>query len=158
MRFRHILVPTDFSDGSEAAFAAALDLARSAGARVTVMHVHHVPASALPDMLFAMTPELMQNIEHSVELCLAALVERAREAGVEACQRTLFGATHREICTMARDVGADLIVIGTHGHTGLSHAILGSVAERVVRTASCPVLTVSAATIETQPPAAGTAQ
>jgi nucleotide-binding universal stress UspA family protein len=142
MRFRHILVPTDFSDGSEAAFSAALELAAGTGARLTLLHVHHVPATALPDMLFPMTPELMQSVEHSVELCLSQLVERARVAGVDACHRTLFGATHREICALAKDLDVDLIVIGTHGHTGLSHAILGSVAERVVRRAHCPVLTV----------------
>src|SRR2546423_1484351 len=73
---------------------------------------------------------------------LADWCERARAAGVAADRRTAFGATHTEICDAAEAIGADLIVIGTHGRGGLSHALLGSVAEKVVRKAPCPVLTV----------------
>jgi nucleotide-binding universal stress UspA family protein len=142
MRFGHILCPTDFSDGSEAAFKTAVELAQDSGARLTILHVHHVPATALPDMFFAITPELLQDTERSLDGYLAQLVDRARAAGVPATQRTLFGSTHREICAVAAELGVDLIVIGTHGRTGLSHALRGSVAERVVRHASCPVLAV----------------
>jgi nucleotide-binding universal stress UspA family protein len=142
MHLRHILVPTDFSDGSAAAFAQAIELARESGARLTLIHVHHVPATALPDMLFAMTPDLMHDVEQSVAGWLEEWVERARLAGVVATARTMFGATHREICAAAAELGADLIVIGTHDSGGLSRALLGSTTERVMRRAPCPVLTV----------------
>jgi nucleotide-binding universal stress UspA family protein len=144
MRISHILCPTDFSEGSEVAFNTALELARDNRARLTVLHVHHVPATALPDMFFAMTPELLQDTERSVDSYLDQLVDRARAAGIATTQRTLFGSTHREICAIAAELDVDLIVIGTHGRTGISHALLGSVAERVVRRAPCPVLTVHA--------------
>ncbi len=142
MHLRHILVPTDFSDGSREAFVTALDLARDTGARLTLFHVHHVPTSVFPDVILPMSPELVRNVEQSVEHILAHLCEEAREAGVDADSRTTFGATHVEICNAADELGADLIVIGTHGHSGLSHVLLGSVAEKVVRKAPCPVLTV----------------
>lgn len=142
MRVSHILCPTDFSDGSEAAFKTAVELARDSGARLTLLYVHHVPATALPDMFFAMSPELLQDSERTVDGYLGQLVDRARAAGVAASPRSRFGSTHREICGAASELGVDLIVIGTHGRSGLTHAILGSVAERVVRHARCPVLTV----------------
>jgi nucleotide-binding universal stress UspA family protein len=142
MHIRHILVPTDFSDGSIRAFETALDMARDSGARLTLFHVHHVPASVFPDVILPIGPELMRNVEHSVELVLDKWRDRAAAEGVPADIRTSFGATHEEICAAADEVGADLIVIGTHGRSGISHALLGSVAEKVVRKAPCPVLTV----------------
>ena len=142
MHLRHILVPTDFSAGSAEAFDTALDMARDTGARITLFHVHHLPASVFPDAILPVGPELMRDVERSVESVLGRLVDRGRAAGVECDYRTAFGATHVEICAMAETLGVDLIVIGTHGRGGLSHALLGSVAEKVVRKAPCPVLTV----------------
>lgn len=142
MHIRHILVPTDFSDGSNEAFETALALAADSGARVTLFHVHHVPASVFPDVILPMAPELMHNLEHSVELVMEQLCLRGRAKGVDVERRTAFGTTHVEICNLAEKLDVDLIVIGTHGRGGLSHAILGSVAEKVVRRAPCPVLTV----------------
>ncbi|MGZ3440851.1 MAG: universal stress protein [Polyangia bacterium] len=143
MRIRHILVPTDFSEGSAEAFETALDLASDSGARLTLFHVHHVPTTVFPDVILPLTPELMQNLQHSADLILDQLRERAVAAGVDTDYKTGFGATHTEICDLADALGVDLIVIGTHGRGGLSHALLGSVAEKVVRRAPCPVLTVS---------------
>ena len=142
MRIRHILVPTDFSEGSTRAFETALEMARDSGARMTLFHVHHMPASVFPDVILPIAPELMRNVEHSVELVLDKWIDRARAEGVSADARTAFGATHDEICAIADELGVDLIVIGTHGRGGFTHALLGSVAEKVVRKAPCPVLTV----------------
>jgi nucleotide-binding universal stress UspA family protein len=142
MHLRHILVPTDFSEGSSEAFATALDMARDSGARLTLFHVHHVPTTVFPDVILPLTPELMQNVQHSAELVLEQLRDRALAAGVDSDIRTAFGTTHTEICVLAEELGVDLIVVGTHGRGGLSHALLGSVAEKVVRKAPCPVLTV----------------
>jgi nucleotide-binding universal stress UspA family protein len=142
MRIAHILVPTDFSDGSRAAFNTAKDLARDTGASLTLFHVMHVPASVMPDVILPMSPELMHSVEESIDHVLDELVAEARADGIEADWQTAFGATHVEICEAAKRLGVDLIVIGTHGHTGLAHVLLGSVAEKVVRKAPCPVLTV----------------
>ena len=142
MRIRHILVPTDFSDGSTRAFETAVDMARDSGAQLTLFHVHHVPANVFPDVILPLSPDLVRDIEHSVDLVLEKWREQALGAGVATDMRTAIGNTADEICAAADAVGADLIVIGTHGRGGLSHALLGSVAEKVVRKAPCPVLTV----------------
>jgi nucleotide-binding universal stress UspA family protein len=142
MRIRHILVPTDFSDGSRAAFDTALDLALDSGARLTLFHVHHVPTSLAPDAIIPVSPELLHDLEHSADLALDQSCDKARAVGIAADHQTSFGTTHTEICSAADQLGVDLIVIGTHGRTGLSHVLLGSVAEKVVRHARCPVLTV----------------
>jgi nucleotide-binding universal stress UspA family protein len=142
MRIRHILVPTDFSDGSVRAFETALDMAVDTGARMTLFHVHHIPTAVYPDVILPLSPELVRDLERSVEVVLDRWCDRARAAGVDTDTCTSFGATHEEICNTADALDIDLIVIGTHGRSGLSHALLGSVAEKVVRKAPCPVLTV----------------
>jgi nucleotide-binding universal stress UspA family protein len=142
MRIRHILVPTDFSDGSTCAFETAVAMALDSGAKLTLFHVNHVPTTVFPDVILPLSPEIQRDLEHSVQLILDQWCERARAAGVDADTRTVFGATPNEICIAAEQLAADLIVIGTHGRGGLSHALLGSVAEKVVRKAPCPVLTV----------------
>lgn len=142
MHIRHILVPTDFSEGSQRAFTTALDMARDSGAQLTLFHVHHVPANLFPDVILPVSPDLQRDIEHSVDLVLDKWRAEAVAAGVDADVRTTVGGTADEICAAADAIGADLIVIGTHGRSGLSHVLLGSVAEKVVRKAPCPVLTV----------------
>jgi nucleotide-binding universal stress UspA family protein len=142
MHIRHILVPTDFSAGSNEAFATALTMAQDTGARMTLFHVHHLPTMVFPDAILPISPELIRDIEHSVDVLLSAMCERAQAAGIAVKAQTTFGTTHVEICAAAESLDADLIVIGTHGRGGLSHALLGSVAEKVVRRAPCPVLTV----------------
>ena len=141
MQPRRILVPIDFSDGSSEAFTTGVDLAQRSGALLSLMHVTHVPMTTLPDVAF-IGADVQRSIEESVERGLEMLCERARAAGVDTDWHTVIGSTAAEICRMADELAVDLIVIGSHGGGGLSHAILGSVAERVVRKASCPVLTV----------------
>jgi len=142
MRIRHILVPTDFSEGSTRAFETALDMARDSGAALTLLHVEHVPTTVFPDAILPIAPDMMRDLEHTVQLVLDEWCGRAHAAGVECDSRLALGATHVEICQAAEAIDADLIVIGTHGRGGFSHALLGSVAEKVVRKAPCPVLTV----------------
>ena len=135
MHLGRILVPTDFSDGSLRAFDTALDMARDSGARLTLFHVNHVPATVYPDVILPLTPNLLHDLERSVDESLAAWRERALAAGVETDVCTTYGGTAEEICAAADALGAELIVIGTHGRGGLSHLLLGSVAEKVVRRA-----------------------
>jgi nucleotide-binding universal stress UspA family protein len=142
MHIRHILCPTDFSESSGEAFETALMMATDSGARLTLLHVQQLPAPVFPDVILPVSPSILRDAEQSAEHAMERLCERARAAGVAADCRVTVGAPHVEICDAAEEVGADLIVMGTHGRTGLSHVILGSVAEKVVRKAQCPVLTV----------------
>ncbi|HEX4458540.1 MAG TPA: universal stress protein [Polyangia bacterium] len=141
MRAQRILVPIDFSEGSTEAFTTGLAMAKESGAQLTLMHVLHVPMTTLPDVAM-LSPDVQNSVSESVEHGLDMLCERAHAVGVDADWHVVVGSTAVEICALAEDVAADLIVIGSHGGGALAHAILGSVAERVVRKASCPVLTV----------------
>jgi nucleotide-binding universal stress UspA family protein len=144
--FRRILHATDFSSASRPALAKAIALARQNRAALQV--VHALPPLALPvggDFAY-MPPGTYETIDRRArqhaQKQLSALVARARKVGVRATALLLDGAPHEQITRAARRARADLIVIGTHGRTGLSKVLLGSVAERVVRFATCPVLTV----------------
>jgi nucleotide-binding universal stress UspA family protein len=140
---QHILVPHDFSETAENALSFALSLAEKLGSRVTILHVYETPAYAFPEGP-ALTLEMTVQIEKAAATALAAVAARARRPGVEATTQLRQGSPWREIDAAARQAHADLIVMGTHGRRGLARALLGSVAEKVVRTASCPVLTVHA--------------
>jgi nucleotide-binding universal stress UspA family protein len=142
MHIRHILCPTDFSDGSAEAFETALAMAEDTGARLTIFHVQNLPGIGLPDVIMPIAPEMLRHVEHSVELILSQLVERARARGIDADHKSAIGTVHTAICSAAEELGADLVIIGAHNKGGFGHALLGSVAEKVVRRAPCPVLTV----------------
>ncbi len=141
--FSKILVPTDFSQHSEQALPVAADLARRYDAPITLLHVYEAVLHAVPEsyLLYSTQhlPELLKALEHQLEKQQALL--RAMEVkNVEI--KMLEGAPFVEIVGFARSESFDLIVMGTHGHTGFQHMLLGSVAERVVRKAPCAVLTV----------------
>jgi nucleotide-binding universal stress UspA family protein len=140
---KHILVPHDFGDTAEHALAFALKLAEKFGARVTILHVTDVPSYAFPEGP-AMTVQMMGEIERAARIALDAAVARARRPGVVVDGQIRQGPAWREIEAFARETKTDLIAIGTHGRRGLARALLGSVAEKVVRTAPCAVLTVHA--------------
>ena len=141
MRARRILVPIDFSAGSTEAFVTGLAMAKESGAQLTLMHVQHVAMTTLPDVAM-LSPDVQESVSQAVARGLVMLCDRAEASGVAADWHIAVGSTAVEICTLAADLQADLIVIGSHGGGAFSHALLGSVAERVVRKASCPVLTV----------------
>ncbi len=138
---RHILVAHDFSDTGQHALAFALDLAVQLGARVTIMHAYEVPAYAATEALAAPT-DLADSIRTASGTALDGVAARARRPGVEIRTELREGTAWREIDAAAMESGADLIVMGTHGRHGLARALMSSVAEKVVRTAPCPVLTV----------------
>jgi nucleotide-binding universal stress UspA family protein len=140
---KHILVAHDFSETAENALSYALGLAEKLGSRVTILHVFEPPAYAFPEGP-TLTLELTVQIEKAAATALAGVAEHARRPGVETSTQLRQGSAWREIDAAAREGQADLIVIGTHGRRGLARALLGSVAEKVVRTAGCPVLTVHA--------------
>jgi universal stress protein A len=139
----HILLTTDFSPASEEAVGKAGELARATGARLTVLHVHrHAPAApeaVIPAEKYVTSADLdaavLQNLEHLRSTMLQG-VESVSVVSLENVSAPLA------ICDYAEKHGVDLIVIGTHGRTGMSRLLIGSVAERVVRHAGCPVLVV----------------
>jgi nucleotide-binding universal stress UspA family protein len=138
---RHILVAHDFGETANAGLAYALDLAEKLNARVTVVHAYEIPVYGFPEGL-AFTPEVTGRIEAVSRKALDGLVEHARRPGLEIKGVLRLGPAWSEISAAATESKADLIVIGTHGRRGFAHALLGSVAEKVVRSAPCPVLTV----------------
>ena len=145
--FTKILAATDFSDDSNHALGYAEELARRFGAEIIVMHVDQ-PLS--PVMVSEFSPGLdvaaMNRIAEEQRLLaqreLDQITARLRESGLKSRGMLKVGAPFLEIVTAAQNDGVDLIVVGTHGRTGLAHVLMGSVAERVVRKAHCPVLTV----------------
>jgi nucleotide-binding universal stress UspA family protein len=140
--FSSLVVPTDFSAGSSAAAEYALWLAGKTKAKIVFLHVMEPTAYSVD---FALTrPDLSADVRQRVGEALRQLVDEARSRGVSAEQALAVGAPFAEIEKTAADRKADLIVMGTHGRTGMAHVVLGSTAERVVRLASCPVLTVKA--------------
>ena len=139
---KRILVPTDFSEPADAALDYAVGLSRTLGSALSLVHVFEdfIDATASFEHYMPLPVETRDEILASIRRRLAERVERTGAAGVTS--DVLIGSTARAIVDAARDRHADLIVMGTHGRHGVAHLLLGSVAERVVRTADCPVLTI----------------
>jgi nucleotide-binding universal stress UspA family protein len=143
-RIRRVLYATDFSSASRRAFTTALTLAKSLGAKLTIMYAVAPIVVTVPEQyLDAVTLDQLQKqaLQWS-ERQLKRLGDRARKAGVSAATLLREGDPVAEIVRASRSGRADLVVLGTHGRRGLPKFFLGSVAERIVRTAPCPVLTV----------------
>ncbi len=142
---KHILIAIDFSETSNAAFFYARQLAYAFRSTLHVLHVAgNVLESAVgTEMYTADFVGMQEEVTEAAHQQLEAVVtdEDRRALNAKAIVRTSNSPAH-EIVGYARDAKIDLIVVGTHGRGGLAHAFLGSVAERVVRTAPCPVLTV----------------
>jgi nucleotide-binding universal stress UspA family protein len=133
-----ILHPTDFSERSVNAFHLACGLARDYGARLVVLHVAVPPTVIYGEGILPPNPELQLQEEQRQ---LDSL--QTPQPGVRAERRLEEGDPATEILRVAQEIGANIIVMGTHGRTGLTRLLMGSVAERVVRKASCPVMTVT---------------
>ncbi|HEY6560213.1 MAG TPA: universal stress protein [Polyangiaceae bacterium] len=142
-----ILAPVDFSPGSKAALDYALLFADRFNAQLTILHVWEIPHTLRPDLMVWLegTDRLpVENIllKQSKDEMEAFMAKLPAEARGRVQTRTEQGNVVRTIVQIAETDGFDLLVVGTHGRTGLAHVVMGSVAERVVRHASCPVLTV----------------
>lgn len=134
MEIRKILCPVDFSEPGKYAFDYACAIARHYGALLEILHVAEASAYA-EDLL----PPGQISYEESLQKHLKQWVQQAE---CQAETHLMTGIPYIEIVKRAEEIHADMIVIGTHGRSGMKHLLIGSVAERVVRTASCPVLTV----------------
>jgi nucleotide-binding universal stress UspA family protein len=141
-RFKTILVPLDFSTHSERALQTAIDLAKTFGARIHVLHAYHLPIQvATPDQI-VLPRDFWTAVRDAAARRLEKAFQKVSAAGVEGETHLAEMPAVQAITQTAEKVGADLIVMGTRGLTGLKHVLLGSVAERTIRTASCPVMTV----------------
>jgi nucleotide-binding universal stress UspA family protein len=143
-RIRRILHPTDFSKASAAAYKRAVEMAKANRAELLLVHVL---APAIPMMADGyLSPKVYEDMENASrgygQKHLAALVRKAKQAGVRVKGLLLEGIPHERVAGAARSKKADLLVIGTHGRTGFAKLFLGSVASRILAVAPCPVLTV----------------
>jgi nucleotide-binding universal stress UspA family protein len=137
---KKILVATDFSEGSDEALAEAIELATRTGAALEIVYVLEIGVDPFPIGLtyYDDRGPLIAFLDRA----LSERADRAAKAGIACATKILEGRARTEIVKRAGDIGAEVIVVGTHGRTGFAHAVLGSVAERVVRHARCSVLTV----------------
>lgn len=135
---------TDFSEGAGRALETAIRFAKLLGAAIDLVHVYSMVPS-VPDGGFPGTipaPEPVLDVRAEIEAQLTALAARVREAGLECETAALVGDTADQILTRASNDGAEMIVMGTHGRTGLKRVLLGSVSQKVLRRTKLPVLVV----------------
>ena len=144
MQIRRILYPTDFSEATKVAANSACELAEQFGAELHVLHVLHDLTSLMPFTAIALwtEPEHIAEISDEAKRIIADIPDAVWSKGKSVVRKVCVGNVADEITTYARQHAIDLIVIGTHGHTSLMHAVLGGIAEKVVRTSDCPVLTI----------------
>ena len=142
MHIERILVPIDFSTNSMHALAAALSLTQRFGAELLLLHVVEPVYAAEPNMASADLTTLLDAQERTADERLVRILASLGTHGQHARILVECGVPAQVIMEVARRTATDLIVIATHGRTGLSRMLIGSVAERVVRRAGCPVLTV----------------
>ena len=138
---KSILVPTDLSPGAEEALDYACELATKLGAKIHLLNVIGIPALGVPELGVAVTASVIDSLIQDNQNALDRLKE-SKKCSAEFGEVLLRTGDARDVINQtAKELGVDLIVMGTHGRPGLAHFLMGSVAERVVRTAPCPVLT-----------------
>lgn len=139
-----ILVPTDFSEHSKLALRYGCELARQFNAELTLVHVVEdiYPLVADPGAMVASSMDFVGDLQRSAETALSSFVPKEWEEGITIHRQVVVGVPFMEIVRLAKESQINLLVVTTHGRTGLAHVLLGSVAERIVRKAPCPVLTV----------------
>lgn len=147
INWKTILVPTDFSEGARAALRIASDLALTHGAKLVILHVTELPPGLDTGTMIAPAPGgIPVTVVDFAREQAVSWMQQDRDnlvpKEVETTVRIEVGAAVETVLEAAEQVGADLIVVGTHGRTGFAHLVLGSVAERIVRRAQVPVLTV----------------
>ena len=139
---KSILVPTDFSDGAEEALDYACELALQFGATVHLLNVIGIPALGVPELGVALTSSVIDSMVRDNQVALEKLADSKRHRAPIGQVLLRTGDARDVINQTCKELGADLIVMSTHGRRGVTRALLGSVTESVVRSAACPVLTV----------------
>jgi len=139
---RQILVPIDFSDGSNRAISQAVQLAGALGASIELFHAYQLPVFALPDSSVTVSPTYVADLTDRAQKELNRQRDRLAAEGLTVTTQLLEGNPADAIVERATALKAQMIVIGTHGRSGFRRFLLGSTTERVVRTSTVPVLTV----------------
>lgn len=139
---RKFLVPTDFGEPSEKALVYAVELAKKLEGEIVILHTFELPIIGFPDGAMVATPEMGTRISTAALEGLEKTVAHYQNMGVRVTSLLKQGEPWQMVIETAKEIGAGMIVMGTHGRTGLGRAILGSVAEKVVRTSTVPVLTI----------------
>jgi nucleotide-binding universal stress UspA family protein len=143
LMLKRILVAVDFTETSDKAFDFALELAAKFDAQLTAVHAFEIPVLGFPDGALVATADIAARIQESARQGLDAAVSgRQGRGGVKIESVLREGVPQEEIKAVAEEWKADLIVIGTHGRKGLARALLGSVAENVIRTVKTPVMVI----------------
>lgn len=140
--FRRLLVPVDFSPNSARALDTAIELAQRFGAELHVLHAYEIPVGPAMAYGISFPQELGDEVRDAAARRLAKAWQKVEAAGVKGETHLTQATAAEAIAETAKQLSADLIVMGTRGLSGFKHVLLGSVAERVLRLAPCPVLTV----------------
>ena len=152
MKYSKILIPLDGSELAEKALDAALPLAKTYGAPMVLVGVLDLTAGMYDVYSEAFSPvDLKAQLESFLETALKRAKARLEQEGLAVSSHVKVGVPHEEITALAEAENADLIVMTTHGRKGLTHLLLGSVTERVIRTAPCPVLVVRPEAVPNEP-------
>ncbi len=139
---RTILVATDFSEHADHALEYAVELAAHLDATIHLVHAITMPPTGIPELNLVNSVTMIEALTKEGQAALDARVDRCRDRVTFGPARLELGDAREVIDRVAEQVSADLIVMGTHGRRGIRRALLGSVAESVVRSAPCPVLTI----------------
>ena len=140
IKIKEILAPTDFSERSQHALKYAAELARRFDAKLHLLNVIEHPVTVASEMVFE--PQRVEDERTANAKALQDLSTNVVFQGIATSSEALIGVTDLEILRVAKARDVDLLVIATHGRTGLAHLFMGSVAERLIQRAKCPVLTV----------------
>jgi len=144
LSLQNLLVPIDFGESSNEALATAVELSLKLGANLTLVHVYEIPAYVYSGMTYA-TADLFAPIEEAARNHLDETLAKVKERIPEARGVLRRGVPAQEILAVIEQAHPDLVVMGTHGRQGVSRVLLGSVAERIIRLSTVPVLTVRGA-------------
>ncbi len=139
-----ILVPLDFSDHSARAFEMAVALAKALGAKLELLHCYQLNSGGMSPYGMVLPESFDREARLAAAKCLAQWRDKATAEGVETNSSLSAMVPSMAIAETAAELGCDLVVMGTRGLSGIKHVLMGSVAERAIRTAPCPVLTVKA--------------
>ena len=144
LQIRNIPVPVDFSDHAARALDTAVSLAKTLGARLYLLHCYQIQVGGLSPYGLVLPESLDRDVRDAAARKLREWRDKTAAEGVDVDDAVTPIFPSKAIAARAEQIGADLIVMGTRGLTGLKHVMLGSVAERTLRIAPCPVLTVKA--------------
>jgi nucleotide-binding universal stress UspA family protein len=142
LSIKKVLVPIDFTETSDKALDFALELAEKFDASVTAMHAFEIPVLGFPDGALVASADIASRLQEAARKGLDAAVSARATRGRPIATVLREGNSWEEIKAVAEELRVDIIVIGTHGRRGIARALLGSVAENVIRTVKIPVLTI----------------